>query len=77
MGRKARESELITNDYKRRITMKKRRIGLVKKAMQLSLLADCQISLSIFCKEENSMMEYTSESEPRKNKDYHDVHHYV
>ena len=60
MGKKARESEFITDNYIRRITLKKRRIGLLKKAMQLSLLADCEISLSIFWKDDGSLMEYNS-----------------
>ena len=77
MGRKVRESKLITNDYNRKITMRKRRIGLIKKAIQLSLLSGCQISLSIFCKEENSMMEYSSDNDPIKTNTYIDVDHYV
>ena len=60
MGRKVRETEHIVDQHIRRITMKKRRINLVKRAMQLSLLADCQISISIYWKEDKSMLEYLS-----------------
>ena len=60
MGRKVRETELIVDQSIRRITMKKRRINLVKRAMQLSIVADCQISISIFWKEDGSLIEYTS-----------------
>ena len=77
MGRKVRESILIINDYDRRITHRKRRSVLVKKAMQLSLLTGCEISLSIFSDEDGSLMEYTTGNEPRKTKFDHDVHFYA
>ena len=44
----------------RRITFKKKRIGLVKKLMQLSLISGCDISLQIFNKEDGIVLEYTS-----------------
>lgn len=58
MGRGVRESELISDEHQRRLTYKKRRIGLLKKAMQLSLLSDCEIQLKIFWKEDGSLIEY-------------------
>ena len=68
MGRGIRESELIADEHARRLTYKKRRIGLLKKAMQLSLLSDCEIQLKIFWKEDGSLLEYSSDytSETRK-----------
>ena len=60
MGRGIRQTELIECENQRRLTFKKRRIGLIKKAMQLSLLADCEVSLKIFWKEDGSLLEYNS-----------------
>ena len=48
MGRGIRQTVFIEDENQRRLTFKKRRINLIKKAMQLSLISDCQISLQIF-----------------------------
>ena len=74
MGRKVLASELIENEYNRRITFRKRRMGVVKKAIQLSKLSGCSILLSIFCSEDGSLIEYTSGDEARKNKSDPEVH---
>lgn len=66
MGRKVRQTELITDGYDRRVTFKKRRVGLLKKAMELSILAGCTISLSIFQEEDGSLLEYFSENQETK-----------
>ena len=60
MGRKAIDPDFIKDHYNRRITFKKRRTGLLKKAMQLSTLAGCDVSLSVFWKEDDSLLEYAS-----------------
>ena len=57
----------VTNQYVedaklRKVCYKKRRIGLVKKAMQLSILTDCEIELRIYSKEDNSLVRYVSEN---------------
>ena len=77
MVRKFKEIEYITNAYDRGVNLKKRRIVLVKKAMQLSILAGCHISLNIYCNEDGSLMEYTSGDEPRKTISDHGVLQYV
>ena len=61
MGRGIRESTLIDDKQTRRLTFKKRRIGLLKKAMQLSLISGCEIDMKIYWKEDDSMMEYCSD----------------
>ena len=60
MGRNQTQTKLIASEYKRRITFKKRRICVIKKAMQLSLMSGCEISLSIFWKEDGSLIDYVS-----------------
>ena len=44
------------------MTFKKKRIGLVKKLMQLSLTSGCDISLQIYNKEDESVLEYISDT---------------
>ena len=60
MGRGIRTSDLISDDKNRRLTFKKRRIGLLKKAMQLSLISGCEFQLKIFWQEDGSLVEYES-----------------
>ena len=50
----------ITDLKTKAICFKKRRIGLIKKAMQLSKLTNCEVSLRIFFKEDCSLLEYES-----------------
>lgn len=55
--------ERIEDDRVRRVTFKKRRVGLLKKAMQLSKLTGAKIELKIYLDEEHTFMEYYSQSE--------------
>ena len=48
MGRKKINIELISDDRTNRVTFKKRRLGLLKKAMQLSLLTDAKMVIKIY-----------------------------
>ena len=48
MGKRSIKIEKIENDRVRRIAFKKRRMGFLKKAMQLSLLSGCQIHMKIW-----------------------------
>jgi hypothetical protein len=75
MGRGIRENEMITGDNMRRLTFKKRRIGLLKKTMQLSLLSQCEISLRIFWKEDGSLLEYNSDRSPLNKHDADVLNH--
>ena len=58
MGRKKIEIERIDDERVRRVCFKKRRIGICKKAMQLSKLTGCKISMKIWNQEDCSLMEY-------------------
>lgn len=60
MGRKKIFIEEIMDDRVRRVTFKKRRIGLLKKAMQLSKLTNAKISLKVYNYEDSSLVEYYS-----------------
>jgi hypothetical protein len=60
MGRGVRINKFIVNECIRRITFKKSRIDLIKKAMQLSLISGCQISLKVYWKEDDSLVEINS-----------------
>eukprot|EP00042_Codosiga_hollandica_P031008 m.184472 g.184472 ORF g.184472 m.184472 type:complete len:340 (-) comp53522_c0_seq3:2570-3589(-) len=48
MGRQKISIRRLTNDRIRNITFKKRRNGLIKKAVELSVLCDCEIAVVIF-----------------------------
>ncbi|KAF9560532.1 myocyte enhancer factor, partial [Lunasporangiospora selenospora] len=48
MGRKKIQIKTIMDERNRQVTFQKRRFGLMKKAMELSVLCDCQIGLIIF-----------------------------
>jgi hypothetical protein len=48
MGRKKLKIESIDDDKVRRVMFKKRRIGLMKKAMQLCKLTGCMIEMRIY-----------------------------
>eukprot|EP01084_Bolivina_argentea_P259369 437625_1 len=61
MGRKKISIEPISHPSTRRATFEKRRIGLFKKAMELSILCDCTISLTLQRKVEGDLQIYSSE----------------
>jgi hypothetical protein len=48
MGRNKIKVEKIANERNRHATFSKRKSGLFKKAMELSILCDCEIALLIF-----------------------------
>ena len=66
MGRKKRAVEIITDDSKKLLCFKKRRINLIKKAMELSLYTNCFIKIEIFQKDDGSLLEYVSKPEQEK-----------
>ena len=53
----------ITDDRLKRITMKKRRIGLVKKAIQIGKLTGTLVQLKIYNEVDNSLVEFYSNNE--------------
>ena len=61
MGRKKITMELIQNEKQRRLCFKKRRIGTVKKLMELCQLTGCKVDLKIYQEEDLSLLEYKSE----------------
>lgn len=63
MGRKRIEVKLIENRKNRNSTFKKRRIGLLRKAIELSLLTGTIIQLKIYKPSDFSLVEYFSSSE--------------
>jgi hypothetical protein len=60
MGRKKISIELIDDERVKRVTFKKRRLGLLKKAMQLSVLTNAKIMFKIYNPEDQSLIEYVS-----------------
>ena len=52
MGRNKIEVEPIEDTRSRRITFKKRRFGLLKKAMQLCTLSNCNVELRVYNNED-------------------------
>ena len=63
MGRKRIDIKLIENKKNRNSTFKKRRIGLLRKAMELSMLTGTVIQLKIYRPQDLSLVEYFSTNE--------------
>lgn len=63
MGRKKIQIRFIEQDGARNQTLGKRKIGLLKKAMELSILCDCEISVTIRPRREDrkQLMVYSSD----------------
>lgn len=61
MGRRKINIEYIENEKDRKISFKKRRFGLLKKAMELQALSNCHIEINIHWTEDNSLVKYNSE----------------
>lgn len=59
MGRKRIKIEKISNQRSRQVTFTKRKGGLLKKAMELSVLCDCEVALIIFNKS-GKLIKYSS-----------------
>jgi len=59
MGRNKITIEKITNERNRQATFTKRKNGLIKKAMELSILCDCNIALIVFSSS-NKLFQYAS-----------------
>jgi hypothetical protein len=60
MGRKKIDINPIRDERMKKITMKKRRIGLLKKAIQLSKLTGALIYMKIFTPQDKLLLEYIS-----------------
>jgi hypothetical protein len=63
MGRKKIQIKLIQDERIKRVTFKKRRIGLLKKAIQLSMLTEAKVMLKVYNSKDKSLIEYYSHSE--------------
>lgn len=64
MGRNKIVIERISHERNRQATFTKRKNGLIKKAMELSILCDCEISLIIF-NPQNKLFQYASSNMDR------------
>mmetsp|Transcript_12714 Transcript_12714/g.19117 ORF Transcript_12714/g.19117 Transcript_12714/m.19117 type:complete len:317 (+) Transcript_12714:250-1200(+) len=73
MGRKKIEIKPIEDERNRHVTFNKRKSGLVKKAMELSILCNSKISLIIF--DENHLYEYCSDDPKNVLDEYCKVAH--
>ena len=63
MGRKKIEIKHIENQKMRRVTFRKRRNGLLKKAIELSLLTGAKVHLKIYHDRDSSLVEYCSDKD--------------
>ena len=54
---------MLTDARERKVTFKKRRIGIIKKAIQLSKLTGAVVEIKIYNKEDGSLVELASESQ--------------
>ena len=59
MGRRKITITKISDERNRQVTFTKRKFGLIKKAYELSVLCDCEISLIIF-NSKNKLFQYAS-----------------
>ena len=59
MGRKKIQITRIADERNRQVTFTKRTFGLMKKAYELSVLCDCEISVIIF-NSHNKLFQYAS-----------------
>merc|ERR1712098_264897 len=63
MGRRKIVIERIEDDSQRKVTFEKRKIGLIKKAMELSILCDAEIAMTIHRRdEEEDLSLYSSDT---------------
>lgn len=69
MGRKKIKIEKITQHKNRQVTFSKRRVGLMKKAMELSILCDCEIAMILFSGDQ--LYQYSSTNMDGIMKKYH------
>jgi len=71
MGRKKIKIARIDDERVRKVTFTKRKAGLIKKAMELSLLCDCEIALIVFTSQQNTggsrLYRYSSSAEGPNN----------
>ena len=64
MGKRKIESyQKINSNRTRTVTLCKRREGLIKKAMQLSLLCDVEVTVLIYSRDKNRLVTFESHSE--------------
>ena len=63
MGRKKLQIENVDDERVRRVMFKKRRVGLLKKAMQLSKLTNAMVDLRIYQPDDGSLVEYVSSND--------------
>jgi hypothetical protein len=60
MGRKKIAIERIADHRRRQVTFSRRKVGLMKKAYELSVLCNCDIGLLIFPSNAKKMFTYSS-----------------
>ena len=80
MGRKKVSISYIDDEKERKTTFKKRRLGLLKKAMQLSIMCDTLVQVKVYNPDDFSLLEYNSEKAHiagHEDKYTDDVHEYV
>ncbi|VDK37596.1 unnamed protein product [Taenia asiatica] len=84
MGRKKIEIKRIDDERNRQVTFTKRKLGLMKKAYELSVLCDCEIALIIFNSAKRLfqyassdinrvLLRYTDYTEPHESKNNKDI----
>uniref|UniRef100_A0A0X3Q0E5 Myocyte-specific enhancer factor 2C n=2 Tax=Schistocephalus solidus TaxID=70667 RepID=A0A0X3Q0E5_SCHSO len=88
MGRKKIEIKRIEDERNRQVTFTKRKLGLMKKAYELSVLCDCEIALIIFNSSkrlfqyassdiDQVLLRYTEYSQPQESKNNKDIIDYL
>mmetsp|Transcript_27179 Transcript_27179/g.52708 ORF Transcript_27179/g.52708 Transcript_27179/m.52708 type:complete len:576 (+) Transcript_27179:59-1786(+) len=70
MGRKKIDIKMITSEKNRQVTFNKRRVGLMKKAMELSILCGCEVGLIVLF--DRKLHVYSSSNIESIIKSFHD-----
>ncbi|VDO77797.1 unnamed protein product [Schistosoma curassoni] len=84
MGRKKILIKKIADERNRQVTFTKRKLGLMKKAYELSILCDCEIALIVFTSSQKLfqyassdmdkiLLRYTEFNEPHESKTNRDI----
>ncbi|VDP92683.1 unnamed protein product [Echinostoma caproni] len=84
MGRKKILIKRIDDERNRQVTFTKRKLGLMKKAYELSILCDCEIALIVFTSSQKLfqyassdmdkiLLRYTEFNEPHESKTNRDI----
>ena len=66
MGKRKIQIQQLSNEKTRQLTLAKQKKGLIKKAMELALLCDCEVFVAVVTKTSPQLSMFTNEGDPNK-----------